>query len=433
MVLLQALHALAKQQRWKLTVAHFNHQLRGRSSDADEQFVRKAAERLRLPIVVGGADIRSFAKSHRISVEMAARTLRHEFLARTARKTRSSRIALAHHADDQIELFFLRLLRGSGGEGLGGMKWRSPSPSDQGIDVVRPLLDQPKDALQEFAKVNGIRFREDATNASLDIPRNRLRHELLPLLREHYQPALEKTILRTMEIVRAEAEFAAEKAVAWLHQVRGAKETGRGQERPPFESLPVALQRRCIQFQLLEEWIAADFDLVERLRLNPEKPVCIPRRQEIVSVRHSSGLVSLQPIGAKPSFNPGTLTMKLQDRAGKVLFDGLKLRWRLLGKTTSLPRPLLGQEYLDADQIGSPVVLRHWQPGDRFQPLGLGFSVKLQDFFINENVPRQLRHQLVVAATAQDEIFWVEDLRISERFKLKKSTKRRLHWAWQRL
>ena len=99
-----------------------------------------------------------------------------------ARKRKIRVVALAHHADDQVELFFLRVLRGAGGEGLAGMKWRSPSPVDAKIMLVRPLLDATKDELRGFARENKIRFREDATNASLDMPRNRVRNELLPLL-----------------------------------------------------------------------------------------------------------------------------------------------------------------------------------------------------------------------------------------------------------
>ena len=207
MVLLHALRELSERHRWRLTIAHFNHQLRGRSSDADEKIVRRTASALRLPFVVAHADVRSFAEKSRMSIEMAARKLRHEFLARVARERKISTVALAHQADDQVELFFLRMLRGAGSEGLAGMKWRSPSPVDGSIMLIRPLLDETKARLEAFARENKIRFREDATNAGLDMPRNRVRNELLPLLRQRYQPALGKAILRLMDIVSAETDF----------------------------------------------------------------------------------------------------------------------------------------------------------------------------------------------------------------------------------
>jgi len=136
--------------------------------------------------------VKEFARKSKLSIEMAARRLRHEFVARAAKERKIRVIALAHHADDQVELFFLRVLRGAGGEGLAGMKWRSPSPVNSKIMLVRPLLDATKAGLRGFARESKISFREDATNTSLNVPRNRVRNELLPLLLHHYQPALAK-------------------------------------------------------------------------------------------------------------------------------------------------------------------------------------------------------------------------------------------------
>src|SRR6266446_4921470 len=218
MVLLDALRELAPENGWRLKVAHLNHRLRGRSSDADERLVRRTARRLGLPVEAERADVRRFARAHKLSLEMAAREVRHDFLARAARRLDNCSVALAHHADDQLELFFLRLLRGSGGEGLAGMKWRNASPSDSRVELVRPLLDLPKGALKKYAAARGIRFREDASNESLDIQRNRIRHELLPLLRKNYQPALERTVARAMEIIGAEGEFVTRAAREWLEE-----------------------------------------------------------------------------------------------------------------------------------------------------------------------------------------------------------------------
>ena len=293
MVLLHTLNSLAQKFRWKISVAHFNHQLRGRASDADEKLVRKTAADLKLPVFVERADVKSFAQKSKLSVEMAARKLRHEFFARVARGQKTSVVALAHHADDQIELFFLRLLRGAGGEGLAGMKWRSPSPADKKITLVRPLLDLTKTELLDFARENKIHFREDATNYSSDFLRNRIRNELLPLLQKNYQPGVAKTVLRLMEIVGAEAEFVGETACQWREkncrsrgdeaQIESGKrkaESGNQSETPHvvsynFASLPVAVQRRVLQQQLAALGVAPDFDLIEQLRESPGKFVSV--------------------------------------------------------------------------------------------------------------------------------------------------------------
>jgi tRNA(Ile)-lysidine synthase len=462
LVLLHLLHELARKHRWQLTAAHFNHRLRGRSSDADERLVRRTAERLKVPVLTEGADVRAFARRENLSLEMAARELRHDFLARTAVQGRIPSVALAHHADDQLELFFLRLLRGSGGEGLAGMKWRNPSPSDPSIELVHPLLDQPKAVLLEYAADQEIRYREDASNAALDFQRNRIRHELLPLLRRGYQPALDKTISRAMDIIGAEAEFAVEAARAWLGREGSPKAESRRprgkRARLAFEELPLALQRRCVQLQLLNQGIVPDFDLVEQLRTAANRPVTVSqvgarggakhenRRVEqkrhdlgtgvtptpLCAVRNRAGVVRLHAAKAE-EFKSDAMDVELKSRAGEVEFDGARMSWRIeVSKTVGRPEAGVGQEYFDADRVGSLIRLRHWQPGDRFQPIGMSCPVRLQDFFTNQKVPRDRRRRLIVAATAKGEAFWVEGMRIADRFKLTKATIRRLRWHCQR-
>src|SRR4051812_15802730 len=163
-VLLHALHRFSPKHGWQLHVAHLNHRLRGRSSDADEKLVRRAADKVDLKISVEKIDVRAFAQKHKLSVKMAARQVRHEFLARVARTENIRTIALAHHADDQVELFFLRLLRGTGMEGLSGMEWVGPSPADPKISLARPLLGFCKEDLLRYARAENLRFREDQTN-----------------------------------------------------------------------------------------------------------------------------------------------------------------------------------------------------------------------------------------------------------------------------
>jgi len=485
MTLLHALHELSSRHRWHLTVAHFNHRLRGRSSNADEELVRQTAAAMRLPFVAGRANVKEFAQKSKLSVEMAARKLRHDFFARAAKERKVRVIALAHHADDQVELFFLRVLRGAGGEGLAGMKWRAPSPVDAKIMLVRPLLDATKAELRRFACENKIPFREDATNTSLDLPRNRVRNELLPLLQRRYQPALAKTVLRLMEIVGAESDLAGEAARQWLvlkrkieravcmghahespgrarHSVRAVDRVGtgggQGTARPTvnrglrntirgaskvaesvparsgegtvFKDLPVAIQRRVLQLQLSEVGVPVDFELIESLRQSTDVPVNLGPQLSVM--RDATGAVSLRL--ARPSiFNANETVVKLAGRAGEVIFDGVRVRWRF-DTLKKFKRPAVRPacESFDADKVGGRITLRHWRAGDRFQPMGLRSSVKLQDLFTNWKIPRARRRELMVAAAENGEIFWVEGLRISENFNLTPQTKRRLTWRWQR-
>jgi tRNA(Ile)-lysidine synthase len=418
MVLLHALNCLAKAHRWKLTAVHFNHQLRGRASEADERLVRETARFLKLPFVAGRADIRQAARKTKVSLEMAGRAHRHQFLARTARRLHIPIVALAHHADDQVELFFLRVLRGTGGQGLAGMKWSNPSPIDPSILLVRPLLNQPKAALAKAARAAAVPFLEDATNGSLEFERNRVRHELIPFLRKKFQPAITKTVPRVMELAGADAEVVLALARSWLGATR----------RSPFGHLAVAVQRRVIQLQLFALAQAPDFDLVERLRDNAEESFALNGAEAVW--RDRAGLLHLRKM-RPPLFDPLRRSIALRIK-GRTTFDGLTLDWNVRKMDGADFRPVPNREFFDADKTGAKIGLRHWQPGDRFQPIGCRSPRKLQDLFVNIKVPRARRHCLVVALSSEGEIFWVEGLRVGERFKLEPETVRRLQWQWRR-
>lgn len=420
MVLLHVLGRLAKSHGWKLAVAHFNHQLRGARSDADERLAGAAARKLKLRFVAGRGDVRLFARENGLSIEMAARKLRHDFFARTAAKMKIPAIALAHHADDQIELFFLRLLRGAGSDGLAGMKWCNDSPSAAKIRLARPLLNLTKAELREFAAENKIAFSEDASNASINIQRNRIRHELIPLLTQHYQPGLSRKLLRLMDVVGAEAEFVAQTAREWLEGKRAQK----------FEHLPLALQRRVIHLQLLAQKVSPEFDLVERLRLRSGQFITVSA--DCAVFRDAGGMVYAQKVELF-QFNAQKRKLSLSGKGREIRFGGLRINWETADDNGMANAPKAsGVEYFDADKVGSAICLRWWQPGDRFQPIGTASAKKLQDLFTNLKVPRGERHRRVVAETGQGELFWVEGLRMAEKFKLDKHTARRLCWSWRR-
>ena len=319
-----------------------------------------------------------------------------------------------------MELFFLRLLRGAGTKGLAGMKWRGPSPSAAGVTLIRPLLDQSKAALLEFAREGSIRFREDASNASRDIQRNRIRHELLPLLRRDFQPALPDIILRQMEVLGAESAFLDTTAEAWLAD----------DGRAPFDSLHPGLQRRVLQGQLLQLEVPIDFTLIEQLRTSAGHPVTVSPAVRVC--RDATGRLRVEKVGMI-QFAVAATIVALKPPKGEVRFDGVKLRWHIKIKPSGRrPAGRPGCEWFDADKVGPEIGLRHWRPGDRFQPIGMASASKLQDLFTDRKIPGARRRELIVATTTRGEIWWVEGLRIAERFKLDANTRQHLQWAWQR-
>ncbi len=417
--LLVGLTELARAHQVPLTVAHAHHGLRGAEADADAALVQELATRLGWACVVARVNVRGEMNRTAGSLEMTARRLRHAFLARTAREVGARSIALAHHGDDQTELFLLRLFRGSGGDGLGGMAEISPSPSDSSITLLRPLLSLRKVELRDFVAQGGWPFREDGSNQDLSIPRNHIRQTVLPWLREQVGAHLDQVIRRSAELVGADAECVESLAEKWTTMRRPRA----------FDRLPVAVQRAVIRRQLWDLGCPVDFDLVERLRRTQSRQSAAAGR--VLRRQPEGGLESVPPT---PGFTTTSAALELGSR-GSRSFDDVELRWRRSTAKPATGRPPKsppGTEQFDAAAVGPQIHLRHWLPGDRFQPLGMAKPTKLQDVFTNRKVPGPERRQRVVATTAAGEIFWVEGLPPGDPFKVQPHTAARLVWTWQR-
>jgi tRNA(Ile)-lysidine synthetase-like protein len=229
---------------------------------------------------------------------------------------------------------------------------------------------------------------------------------------------VDRTILQLMDVVGTEAEVVAETARAWLKSNRPDCE---------FAKCPVGLQRRIVQIQLQDQGIEAGFDLIESLRLGTGQPICVSPGSciQLDDAGRLSRAVS------RGKFQEARKVVRLKGWSGTVEFAGVEFTWRTTtGRGAKRPRSGPRQEIFDASPIGSQIVLRHWQPGDRFRPIGMKSAVKLQDWFTNRKVPADQRRGLVVATTARGEIFWIEGQRIADRFKLTTGTRRRLIWHW---
>lgn len=417
-LLLDGLARLAGESGWDLTVAHLDHALRP-ESDADARFVDALARRLDCRAVVDRLPKGWSRERQGESVEMAARRHRHRFLARVARGVGARHVALAHHADDQAELLLLRLLRGAGSDGLGGLHPIAPSPADPGILLLRPLLAMPRETLAHHARAIGLEWREDPSNADPAHLRNRVRHEVLPFLAGIGGPGLAERLARTARILGDEATWIAEEADRWLRAARPRA----------FGRLPVALQRAVLREQLWRLGVQATWERVERLRLHPESSLnpspglCVERTRD--------GRLEAAPTPDR-TWIPDEVRVTLADPGGSVAFGGATIRWNRRPSTGRRPSSRPGREKLDASAVGREIVLRHWRPGDRFQPLGMPRPARLQDLWVNRKIPRAERFRRVVATTADGRLFWVEGLPPGEDFRIRAGTRQRLDWFWIR-
>ena len=418
MSLLHALAQLRRQFGWQLTAAHFNHRLRGRAADKDERLVLKVCRALKIPCRVGRWDEAEQAAAVKaMGVEMAAREARHRFLGATARDAGAARIALAHHADDQVELLFVRLLRGAGSRGLSGMRTLTRHGAPLNAWLARPLLGFRRAELSAWVRTQRIAFREDASNHDARFLRNRVRAELLPFLRDRFTPALDGTVLRTMTTLADEAD--------WLRAAAGEFLAAKSEHG--FAQLHPALQRQVLVCQLEQRGLAFDTELVEHLRREAGRPITATGGQVIT--RTAKGRVVVAP-PRQPTPETNKSATEVSGPRGRVQFGGVAIQWSR-HPFRKRPKFQSGRELFDADKIGDGITLRHWRPGDRFQPSGQGRAAKLQNLFTNAKIPRARRHEAVLALTGRGEIFWVEGLRISEQFKLTRATQNCLDWRWR--
>lgn len=251
------LHGMRSHGYVRLVVCHLDHALRGRASRGDAAFVRRLAEKMQLLYESERTYVRSIAETTRQSLETAGRTARLEFFTRVARRRRCPTIFLAHHADDQVETFLLRLFRGAGGRGLGAMREASQIGK---LRLVRPLLGVWRSEIDEYIAQHGLKFREDASNADLEARRNRLRHTLIPQLEKQFGRNLRASLWRAAQI-HSDEDVALEALLP--NESANSAELAVAELR----ALPVALQRR-----LLLRWLRArgivepGFDAVERVR-----------------------------------------------------------------------------------------------------------------------------------------------------------------------
>jgi len=389
--LLRALHQLDHP----LVVAHLNHMLRGEESDLDEQFVRDLADELGLPMISKSVDARQLADDTGGSLEMAARQARHDFFAEFG----DAVIALAHHADDQTETFILKLARGAGPDGLGGMPFFQTL---ENLRVIRPMLGIPRSEIVRWLENNGFGWREDSSNQDEAFLRNRVRHTILPLLENELNPNIRETILRTMDILREEN--------AWMESL--IAET----KMDDLPSLPLAVRRRVLRKWLFENGAeGVDFDAVDKILSLTETANGTAyfelNDQQRVVVEYG------KPRFEKGDGQPVEISWTLSTEMGTG--------WRKdHGKGAGI---LPADASFDAGKIGeSPIEVRRFEPGDRMNPLGMEGGRKLQDIFTDQKIPRAQRSKIPVVV-CRDEIIWIPGYRTARGWEVQSPNAKSVH------
>jgi tRNA(Ile)-lysidine synthase len=395
----------------EFVAAHCNFHLRGVESDGDEKYVREYAERHGIQCFVKHFDTEQYAAEQGISIEMAARDLRYAWFEELRQQLGYDIIAVAHHADDQAETFFINLLRGAGLRGLKGMQPRN------GV-IIRPLLWASREQIRQYAVENQIAWREDHTNAESVYLRNRIRNQLLPAF-DKLHPEARQGLYKSLEHLASENELYR----ALLNEKLGQIVERDGDVwRLPYAVGPSTGSGTSVfSFQLLFEWLrnyGFNTDqchfIYDALGTGIGNQYCSPTHCVVIG---------------RDDFQLSEIKEKTDDEiqieiGEEAIVSPIHLCFSKLEKTEDFVidmSPDVAQ--LDFDKLKFPLTLRHWQHGDRFHPLGMKGSKLLSDFFVDQKFTEWQKQNVWLLVSADGDILWVVGYRIDDRFKIVDDTK----------
>ncbi len=370
-----ALTSLARKYRIKITLAHLNHRIRGRAADEDARFVKRLADRLGAGCVQRRIDVPRMARGKGISLEMAARDARYGFFRQAMRTTGADCLATGHTSDDQAETVLLRLVRGTGSQGLGGIAYKTER---QGMQIIRPLLEVTHAQVIEYLRKNKTPWREDASNRDRQFLRNRIRLEILPLLEKRLNPGVRNALVRFAKVFAEEHRWMDNQAREHLSQCLRGK-TRKQISLPGIKRLSLALQRRIVLRWLVLNDIDSeriDFEAIESI-VNLIKSskgtgsVALGDGWWVVRKYKGAELTSenkLNTVAFHAAVNvPGETVLpargiRISARFGRGI---IKQRGRCVGMIPA-------RASFDAGRMRTATLLvRSWEHGDRIRPLGM--------------------------------------------------------------
>jgi tRNA(Ile)-lysidine synthase len=399
---------LFKAADYRFGIAHCNFNLRAEESEQDEKFSEGLAEELTAPFYTSRFDTNEYALENHISIQMAARELRYTWLEKIRNEFNYQYIAVAHHQNDVIETMLLNLTRGTGISGLHGILPKKGK-------IIRPLLFLNRDEIDELVQQNAYTYREDSSNLSAKYSRNKLRLEVIPVLKE-LNPALEQTFEANRR------RFAELEVLLDLHIQEIKKRLFKQLTQDEFEISIAELKKlnplNTLLYGLFHPYGFTESvlnDLSHSWDGNPGKVFRSAGHQLLIDRGH----IILSPI--KESEHEDIL---LEPDAAIYTWDKQKFG----SKTVPISRFVLNRNeniaQLDFDLLSFPLKLRSWKNGDFFQPLGLKRKKKLSDLFVDRKISLNHKKDIAILENNNGDILWVAGLRIDERYKISPNTKK---------
>ncbi|HRP31154.1 MAG TPA: tRNA lysidine(34) synthetase TilS [Agriterribacter sp.] len=396
--------------KFPFVIAHCNFQLRGEESNRDEMLVKSISIHYGVELFIRKFETSVYASENKISIQVAARTLRYQWFQELANLLQTERkkptyILTAHHADDNIETVLMNFFKGTG---IAGMRGMLPVTGR----LMRPLLFARKKCLMDFALERSLAFAEDSSNASDKYSRNFIRHHVIPVIEERY-PGAEENIIESFERFR-ETELLYQQAISVY---RKQLMEHRGNEVfVPVRKLQKILPLKTVIFELTKAYgftAKQAREVIALLQGGSGKFVLSPTHRVL---RNRDWLI----ISALPQKRSSAIVVQKEDREVEFENGRLKLLWEEKSGTEAIPaNPSIA--CLDGSEIRFPLLLRKWKPGDYFYPLGMRKKKKLSRFFIDQKMSLTEKENTWVLETDK-KILWVLNRRIDDRFKIKPGT-----------
>ncbi|RPD96607.1 tRNA lysidine(34) synthetase TilS [Aureibaculum marinum] len=387
---------------YNISLAHCNFQLRGLASNQDEAFVNALAGKLQLSIVTKKFNTKAFAKKEKLSIQLAARELRYNWFAFLLQEYKFDYLLTAHHADDNLETFLINLSRGTGLDGLLGIP-------EQNQNSIRPLLPFSRNQIEQYAKANNITWREDSSNSETKYIRNKLRHDVIPALKEinpQFLEAFSNTILNLKETQKIVAN-----SVNTIKQKVIVSEK-KGIVKLDIEALYKIPHSNAYLYELLKEYnFTAWNDIYKLLTAQSGKFVLSNTHRILKDRKHL--LVSPIDCNSEPNFYSVDSLQK------SIRTDSFEFSVTPVSSySTKINSNMV---FIDSDKINWPLTIRKWQEGDYFYPFGMQGKKKLSKFFKDKKLS-VIEKENCWVLTSDAAIVWVIGYRLDERFKISEST-----------
>lgn len=411
---LALLHFLKEQQKlWKLKIiaAHVDHLLRGEESKQDYLFVEQFCRERKIIFEGTKVNVGKYQEEHKVSVQVAARECRYRFFKEVMTKHKTTCLALAHHGDDQVETILMRQIRGAYGFGLAGI--RVKRPFDNG-EIIRPFLCVSKEEIIDYCLKEGLKPRIDQSNFTSKYLRNRIRNQILPILKKE-NPSVHLKFQQQSELMLEDEQLLqslAEKELARIVTKKSNNEVVLSISQ--FNSSPIALQRRC--FQLILNYLHNE-------SIPEISTIHIDTFLIFLKNSHPSGFLSFpEGLVIKKSYDQCTLVFKDINRPERYLFylplPGMVSikTGKIIGEITELcPRVNLNKSVIicDLEKLTLPLMVRSREQGDRLDIKGMQGSKQLKRLFIDEKIDREQRDRWPVVVDGNNSIIWVPQLRRS--------------------